>query len=133
VQHLRALSRTLPHERHIVIRGVEEDGDARQSGDSAMTRVRRGCVVASPGLPGCYPLGEAVEFSWSPRAPVDRVVASPGPPLPRRRVGALTYSSKRASNMAFKWTKASRAKLSRSQKARWKERKRQQRRKRSKR
>src|SRR5262249_30789769 len=35
--------------------------------------------------------------------------------------------------MAFKWTKASRAKLSRSQKARWKERKRQQRRKRAKR
>jgi hypothetical protein len=35
--------------------------------------------------------------------------------------------------MAFKWTKASRAKLSRSQKARWKERKRQQRRKRPKR
>jgi hypothetical protein len=33
--------------------------------------------------------------------------------------------------MAFKWTKASRAKLSRSQKARWKERKRQQRRKRA--
>jgi hypothetical protein len=32
--------------------------------------------------------------------------------------------------MAFKWTKASRAKLSRSQKARWKERKRQQSRKR---
>jgi hypothetical protein len=31
--------------------------------------------------------------------------------------------------MAFQWTKASRAKLSRSQKARWKERKRQQRRK----
>src|SRR5262245_24167509 len=35
--------------------------------------------------------------------------------------------------MAFKWTKASRAKLSRSQKARWKERKRQQRQKRPKR
>src|SRR3989442_10413181 len=35
--------------------------------------------------------------------------------------------------MAFKWTKASRAKLSRSQKARWKERKRQLRRKRPKR
>jgi len=35
--------------------------------------------------------------------------------------------------MAFKWTKAARAKLSRSQKARWKERKRQQRRKRAKR
>jgi len=35
--------------------------------------------------------------------------------------------------MAFKWTKASRAKLSRSQKARWKERKRQQSRKRPKR
>jgi len=32
--------------------------------------------------------------------------------------------------MARKWTKASRAKLSRSQKARWRERKRQQRRKR---
>jgi hypothetical protein len=35
--------------------------------------------------------------------------------------------------MAFKWTKAARAKLSRSQKARWKERKRQLRRKRPKR
>jgi hypothetical protein len=35
--------------------------------------------------------------------------------------------------MAFKWTKASRAKLSKSQKARWKERKRLQRRKRPKR
>jgi hypothetical protein len=34
--------------------------------------------------------------------------------------------------MAFKWTKVSRAKLSKSQKARWKERKRLQRRKRPK-
>ena len=39
----------------------------------------------------------------------------------QRRVGALTYHSNRAYD-AFKWTKASRAKLSRSQKARWKER-----------
>jgi hypothetical protein len=35
----------------------------------------------------------------------------------------------REHTMAFKWTKASRAKLSRSQKARWKKRKRQQHRK----
>src|SRR6266446_5472738 len=33
VQHLRALSRALQRERHIVIRGVEEDGDPRQPGD----------------------------------------------------------------------------------------------------
>src|SRR5947208_17066238 len=31
VQHLRALSRALQRQRHIVIRRVEEDGDARQS------------------------------------------------------------------------------------------------------
>src|SRR5215813_3110719 len=33
MQHLRAVLRALQRERHIVIRGVEEDGDPRQSGD----------------------------------------------------------------------------------------------------
>jgi hypothetical protein len=33
MQHLRALLRALQRERHILIRGVEEDGDPRQSGD----------------------------------------------------------------------------------------------------
>src|SRR6516164_10451682 len=59
-------------------------------------------------------------------------VASPGPPFDSGGSGrSLTAAIERP--MAFKWTKASRAKLSRSQKARWKERKRQQRRKRAKR
>src|SRR5215831_8454689 len=46
-----------------------------------------GCVVASPGLPGRYPCGGAVEFSWSRRAP-EHVVASPGPSLPVAGRGA---------------------------------------------
>ena len=59
-------------------------------------------------------------------------VASPGPPFDSGGSGrSLTAAIERP--MAFKWTKVSRAKLSRSQKARWKERKRQQRRKRAKR
>ena len=33
MQHLRALLRALHRERHILIRGVEEDGDPRQFGD----------------------------------------------------------------------------------------------------
>jgi len=59
-------------------------------------------------------------------------MTSPGPSRARGGSGrSLTGATERP--MAFKWTKASRAKLSRSQKARWKERKRQQRRKRAKR
>src|SRR5262245_46729330 len=58
------------------------------------------------------------------------VVTSPGPSIRQRRVGAL---NRKWVTMARKWTKASRAKLSRSQKARWRERKRQQRRRRPKR
>jgi len=63
-----------------------------------------------------------------------RVVPSPGPPCASRPAGSgRSLTRAREHPMAFKWTKASRAKLSRSQKARWKERKRQQRRKRAKR
>ena len=63
-----------------------------------------------------------------------RVVPSPDPPCASRPAGSgRSLTRAREHPMAFKWTKASRAKLSRSQKARWKERKRQQRRKRAKR
>src|SRR5215813_8021602 len=72
-----------------------------------------------------------VKWSWRPfwgcrRYDKSRPVASRGGS--GRSLTAATEHT-----MAFKWTKASRAKLSRSQKARWKERKRQQRRKRPKR
>ena len=75
-------------------------------------------------------VGQLVICACLPTNPVQ--MTSPGPSRARGGSGrSLTGATERP--MAFKWTKASRAKLSRSQKARWKERKRQQRRKRAKR
>jgi hypothetical protein len=68
---------------------------------------RGGCVVASPGLPGRYPClwrGGGVLLVTTRQ----HVVGSPGPSLPRRRVGALTYprsirKRKQCVDMALRW------------------------------
>ena len=54
VQHLRALSRALQRQRHTVIRGVEKDGDARQSGNRVFQqlqplRLKLGRAQGAPG------------------------------------------------------------------------------------
>jgi hypothetical protein len=46
--------------------------------------------MASPGLPGRYPCGGGGGVLLVTTR--QHVVASPGPSLPRRRVGVLTYS-----------------------------------------
>src|SRR5215831_16096597 len=101
--------------------------------NSRKPRYARGFLLLSTYLraPNRQQAPALVKWSWRPfwgcrRYDKSRPVASRGGS--GRSLTAATEHT-----MAFKWTKASRAKLSRSQKARWKERKRQQRRKRPKR
>src|SRR5262245_21000302 len=77
------------------------------------------------------PGGEQLRWSVGHDAHQARVRCGKSRPvaLPRPAGRGAHFTGAREHPMAFKWTKASRAKLSRSQKARWKERKRQQRRK----